>query len=88
MEFADREDKTLRSKVADIKVGHLFSRVYNVPPEALSTVPVRGDVMPGYAAAEGEHEALKPRVSNVTYRKQKDGANQQVILTFIQPVAL
>ena len=83
--FADYEDRTRRSKVADVKFVKIFSRVYNVPPLALGLVPEKGTIMPGHVVKDGEDELFVPRVKNVRYGKQRSGAGQEVVLTIVEP---
>jgi hypothetical protein len=83
--FEDFEDKPKRGQVQEIVVGKMFSRTYNVPPEALDLIPAKGTIMPGYGAERNETETsdlLKPRVKDVRYGNQMKGGNRQVVVLY------
>lgn len=90
MEFKDYEDATKRSEVRTIQLtafggdAYMFSRTYNIPPDAASLIPEDRAVMPGYVPAAGEGELWWPYIAKIKRGKQKDGGNQEIALTFVQ----
>lgn len=73
------EDKTVKREQWQETDGTAYRRFYNVPSAivAAGSLPAEGDVMPGSTAA-----LLGPFIEKggISFGKQRDGDNQQVIL--------
>ncbi len=73
MTFAGTELRELRSKVGERDHGDVFSRVYNVAPTDLDTIPARGEVIPFYEGVTSTSDGT-PVKDNGTTTVTVDGS--------------